>query len=197
MEAIFACTFERWQPGIGDAGWRGWSTVALYLAVAALAVLVARRAPFPGRSRGRERLFWGVVAGLMLALAVNKQLDLQSALTAAGRCMAKAQGWYGARRVVQALFLTGLATGGVLVLIGLLRVLRGTWARSALPALGLVFVLTFVLMRAVGFHHLDRILGMRGGIPALGVTGNMLFEWTGPLLVGGTALWLLGRRSRT
>ncbi|MDB5657901.1 MAG: isopropylmalate isomerase large subunit [Cypionkella sp.] len=37
----------------------------------------------------------------MLILAVNKQLDLQSALAATGRCIAQFQGWYRARRDVQ------------------------------------------------------------------------------------------------
>jgi hypothetical protein len=44
-------------------------------------------------------------------------------------------------------------------------------------------------MRAVGFHHLDRILP----IPVLGVRANTVLEWTGPLLIGAAAVWLLRR----
>jgi hypothetical protein len=190
MNEILTCTTDRWQPVIGDPSWRGWATVLIYLAVMGLAVMVARRAPFPGRSRGRERLFWIVVAVLMGLLAINKQLDLQSALTVAGRCAAQAQGWYQNRRLVQALFLMIIAVGAGITLIALLRLLRGTWSRSALPILGLCFVMGFVLMRAVGFHHFDRMLG----IPMLGVRANTVLEWTGPLLIGTVALWLLARR---
>lgn len=192
MNDILTCTTQGWQPVIGDPSWRGWATVLIYLAVMLLAALVARRAPFPDRSRRRERLFWIVVAVLMAGLAINKQLDLQSALTVAGRCAAKAQGWYGNRRMAQALFLMMIAVGGLLALIALLRLLRGTWSRSALPILGMCFVTAFVLMRAVGFHHFDRMLG----IPMLGVRANTVLEWTGPLLIGAVSLWLIGGRGR-
>jgi len=46
-------------------------------------------------------------------------------------------------------------------------------------------------MRAVGFHHFDRILGM----PVVGLRANTALEWTGPLLIMGSALWL-GRGNR-
>jgi len=69
----------------------GWVTVAIYLA-AAVTLVVAMRAPFPAASRGRERLFWALLAAVLRALAVNKQLDLQSYLTARGRCAAQHQG---------------------------------------------------------------------------------------------------------
>jgi peptidoglycan/LPS O-acetylase OafA/YrhL len=55
-------------------------------------------------------------------------------------------------------FLAGLA---VIFLVMLLRLLRGSWMRNALPVLGLVFVCIFVMMRAVGFHHADQLLGLR------------------------------------
>lgn len=172
------CVLARWQPVIGDPGWRGWTTVLLYLAAMGVA-LHASRAPFPAATRLRERAFWMLTALILGFLAVNKQLDLQSALTALGRCMAQAQGWYGQRRLVQVAFLAGLAIAAVVFLAALLHLLRGSWPRSALPVIGLVFVCTFVLMRAAGFHHMDRILGM----PLLGLRANNLLEWAGPVLI--------------
>ena len=102
------CILARWQPVIGDPSWQGWATVLVYLATAALAFL-ASRAAFPQPTARQERVFWVLVLLLLTGLAVNKQLDLQSALTAAGRCLARAQGWYGQRRLVQMGFLLGLA----------------------------------------------------------------------------------------
>lgn len=185
------CVLARWQPGIGDPTWQGWLTVLVYLGVAALALRVLRRAPFPDpRSAGRERLFWGVILGLMLVLAVNKQLDLQSALTQAGRCLARAQGWYENRRPVQVGFLLALAGLAGLFLIGLARLLRGSGGRQRLAIAGLVFVCTFVLMRAVGFHHADRFLHL----PVLGLRANTALEWTGPALIAASGLRLLRRQ---
>ena len=184
------CVLSRWQPVIGDPTWQGWVTVLVYLGTGFLA-FHASRAAFPAATRGRERAFWILTLLLLGGLAINKQLDLQSALTAAGRCLAKAQGWYGQRRLVQVGFLAALALSAMVFLVVLLRQLRGSWSRSALPVLGLVFVCTFVLMRAVGFHHADRLLGL----PVLGLRANTALEWTGPALISLGAI-RLSRRSR-
>lgn len=189
---LIECTLARWQPGIGDPTWQGWATVLVYLAAAALALRAAGRGAFPAATLRRERRFWITVAVLLLLLALNKQLDLQSALTAAGRCMARAQGWYQDRRVVQMGFLVALAVLALVFLGMLLALLRGTLARSGLAAVGLAFVLGFVLMRAVGFHHADRLLGVQ--LPGMRV--NTVLEWTGPALIAIGALIAAGRRGR-
>jgi hypothetical protein len=51
------------------------------------------------------------------ALGVNKQLDLQSALTELGRILATDGGWYDSRHRVQRVFI--LAVGSAAVLVGL------------------------------------------------------------------------------
>lgn len=153
MEPLLDCAATRWQPAIGDPTWQGWATVVLCAVVALLALRKAGQGDFPAVSRGRERVFWTAAALAMAVLAVNKQLDLQSALTALGRCAAKAQGWYQQRRIVQVEFLMVLAVMGLSSLGLMLRLLRGTLRRTALPIVGLVFVLCFVLMCAVDFHY--------------------------------------------
>lgn len=187
MQDIYSCVFGTWQPGIGDPTWQGWTTVAVYLAVAALALHAVCRAVFPAPSARRERIFWSLVALVLLGLAINKQLDLQSALTATGRCLAKLQGWYGQRRAVQTEFIAAIGTLSLLSLIGLLWLLRGTLRRSAPAIVGLCFVSGFVLIRAAGFHHFDHLLGMP---TLLSVRANMVLELTGPLLIAAAALAL-------
>ncbi|MBL3568909.1 isopropylmalate isomerase [Rhodovulum visakhapatnamense] len=180
MQDIYSCVFGTWRPGIGDPTWQGWTTVAVYLAVAALALRAARTAAFPEPSARRERVFWNLVALALLLLAINKQLDLQSALTATGRCLARLQGWYAERRAVQTEFIVAIGALSLLVLLGLLWLLRGTLRRSAAAIVGLCFVSAFVLIRAAGFHHFDHLLGMP---TLLSVRTNMVLELTGPLLI--------------
>ena len=71
-----------WSPGIGDPSVMGWVTVALYLVAAWLCFLCSRRSRVLARrasgARWEPRL-WGLFALFLLALGVNKQLDLQSA----------------------------------------------------------------------------------------------------------------------
>lgn len=184
---MIGCVLDRWQPGIGDPTWQGWATVLVYLVTAGLALRVWGRAGFPAPTRRRERLFWMMTALVIAALAINKQLDLQTALTAAGRCLALAQGWYGQRRELQLGFILAAVLLALVFLACLLGLMRKTWSRTMLPVIGLVFVCAFVLIRMVGFQHVDRMLGL----PMLGLRVNTALEWAGPLLISLGALRLL------
>jgi hypothetical protein len=186
------CVLARWDPGFNDPYLVSWLMVALYLLVAGIAVAVMRRCPFPTATRRRERVFWGVVVGAMLLMALNKQADLQTLILATGRCLSQAQGWFEYRRLVQriavfALALTALG-GGVVILWGLRRTLR----RTALPLLGLGLTTAFVLTRAAGMFHVEGPLevALNGGWP-----GRAL-ELAGPLTILAAALILLRRPGR-
>lgn len=182
LAELTSCVAERWSPQIGDPNLRGWLTVGSYLLCFVLAVAVLRRAG-PHVARG----LWALIAVLMLFLAVNKQLDLQSAITATGRCLAYAQGWYANRRTAQLAFIAALL-GMVLIalLIGLVS-LRGRVLRNGLALIGLAVTCGFVMVRAVGFHHFDYFLGTR----ILGTTANFVFENTGLALIAINAVLLL------
>ena len=80
ISQIFDCSLTRWSPGIGDPGPVGWLTVIAYLAAAGFSVSLGAK-----HERGAlERAFWTISGVGLLFLAINKQLDLQSFLTAAG-----------------------------------------------------------------------------------------------------------------
>lgn len=184
----WACLGQGWQPGIGDPGPSGWLTVAAYLACCGLAWAVAARRPHVAGRR-----FWMLLVPLLAFLAVNKQLDLQTALTATGRCMAQAQGWYDSRAQVQLAFIAGLLAMGALVIAGLAVTLRRSLRRNGLALAGLVVLAAFVLVRAVGFHHVDLLINRDFG----GIRSNFLFETAGLALIALNALMLLSPRGRT
>lgn len=184
--ALRACVSRDWTPAIGDPEVTGWLTVLAYLLCMVLAVRVLTRRP-PQAARG----LWLGIAPLMGFLALNKQLDLQTALTATGRCMAHAQGWYDNRALVQLGFIAGLILLVVLVLTVALRSLKGRLRRNGLALLGLAVLCGFVLVRAVGFHHVDQLISMDfARLPF-----NFWFENAGLFLIAVNALWLAGRDS--
>jgi hypothetical protein len=163
-----------WSPGIGDPTPLGWLTVAGY----ALACVLSVRAASRDRA-GNARLWLGI-AVFLASLAINKQLDLQSLLTALAREGALAHGWYQSRRPVQALFVLvvmALSAGAALWLLTLTR-RRGTAIRVA--SLGVAFLLLFVIVRAASFHHMDAFLRET----FVAVTMNHLLEIGGIALVG-------------
>ena len=78
----------RWVPGIGDPTAIGWITVAGYVLAAGLAwrnVVAARRTAVPAG-------FWIALGALVVALGINKQLDLQTWFAQTGRDLSLAQG---------------------------------------------------------------------------------------------------------
>jgi hypothetical protein len=163
-----------------DTGTAAWVIVAAYVVALLLAVRAAR-----GGGTARERKFWWIAALVLLALGFNKQLDLQTDLTAIGRGMARQEGWYGDRRMVQLLM---MAIGGCIArAVGawLLRLTKCAHASVRLGLAGLLALGVFVTLRAASFHHVDVALGTRVG----GTKLHILLELGGIVVVAAGALW--------
>ena len=120
-------------------------------------------------------------------LGINKELDLQSALTEIRPCPRFA------RRVVRQtgklfncislLLWHSSAAGAVIALIvGARRAPLPTW----LALLGATFVIAFVVIRAASFHHIDRLIRST-------IFG---FRWNWILEMGGIVVVLLASRWR-
>jgi hypothetical protein len=170
-----------WRPGIGDPTIGGWITVVLYF----VAVILCWQASSASTIALRERRIWRFIALLFIALGVNKQLDLQSALTDLGRIAAFEQGWYDHRRIVQLDFIEAVGAICALTALAMLFVARAASAPCWLAILGTSIVLGFVLIRAASFHHVDVFINET----ALGLKWNWILEMGGISIVILAALW--------
>jgi hypothetical protein len=182
LSQIRDCTLSRWSPTIGDPTIWGWVTVAAYALCMILAIWVVKRA-----GQGRERQFWVMMALLMAFLAVNKELDLQTALTAMGRCIAQLQGWYELRQNVQRQFIIGLLAATLIGFVLGLILMRRHLLSHGLAILGLATVAGFVAVRAVGFHNFDSLINTR----VMDLRLNFIFEVSGLILIALNAIALL------
>jgi hypothetical protein len=180
-----------WRPGIGDPTVLGWITVAAYFAAmlacwraAAIEREVARRTASPGS------VFWWSFALLLLLLGVNKQLDLQTWLTIAGRRLAKEQGWYAQRMEYQIAFIFSIGVAALLLLAVLCWMSRRRIRRRILALAGGVFLAGFVVIRALSVHTIDHFLGTN----FVGMRWNWILELGGIALVGLSAVhnWRAG-----
>ncbi|MCX7590640.1 MAG: hypothetical protein N2255_03325 [Kiritimatiellae bacterium] len=149
----------RWQPAIGDPTLLGWLTTLGY---AVAAILSARKAVHlcgqaQHRDRGHARVWWAVAVFLFL-LAVNKELDLQSALTALGRAIARKHGWYPYRRTVQAWFIAGFSGLVAAFLLAVSYRLGRFWQKERVLLIAISLIAFFIIVRAASFHHVDRLL---------------------------------------
>ncbi|WP_310498859.1 hypothetical protein [Sandarakinorhabdus sp.] len=165
-----------------DAGTLPWVAVAGYVAGAALCGW--QRGCESGRAPPRERLFWTLAALAMLALGINKQLDLQTALTAFGRQWARSGGWYEQRRAFQAGLVMAAVVAAVIAAGALGWLVRGLRAGVIVALAGLCLLGLFVLIRAASFHHID--VALRTAV--LGLKLHAVLELAGIAVVIAGAL---------
>lgn len=178
-----------WRPGIGDPTVMGWLTVLVYFVTAYLCFRcfdgLTRRQP-PGPKP--VRLWWLGLAIALVALGVNKQLDLQSLVTTVGRSMARSQGWYESRRTAQFMFIAGIGVAGVAATVGVLFALRRWLRQLRYGIIGFGLLSAFVVIRAASFHHVDELLGAE----LFGLRFNWLMELGALVLIARGAVKLAG-----
>jgi hypothetical protein len=164
-----------WRPTIGDPSFMGWFTVFAY----GVGAILAARAWFGTKDR-----IWLAVALGMAALCVNKQLDLQSLFTDIGRVAAYHEGWYERRREFQKWFVLAAIAGAGIGGGCFIWRYPAFWLRHKLLTAGVFFLLTFIIVRAISFHHVDGMLKVK----LLGVKVNWALELGGILLVSIAAV---------
>lgn len=158
----------------------GWITVLLYVIAAWATWRLLRDWKQPRIHGGRhERWFWRLLFVGLILLAINKQLDLQSAFTELGRMAANRGGWYADRRQVQMAFIAGIAILGLTLFVATLYLTWGAPAATQWALLGATGLVMFVLVRAASFHHVDTMLGSE----LSGVRVNWLLEMGGLMVI--------------
>jgi hypothetical protein len=171
----------RWEIGIGDPTPLGWITVAAY----ALAAWLAWRNVGAARRTAVPESFWVALTLLLLALGLNKQLDLQTWFSQAGRDLALEQGWYEQRRVVQALFIVALTAGALAAVWWACRQWHTLWHEYRAAFVGVCVLLAFIVIRAASFHHIDVVLRSDLGATSL----HRALELIGVLAVAAGSAW--------
>jgi uncharacterized membrane protein YhaH (DUF805 family) len=159
LQLYATCAAEAWAPGFGDRDLYGYVMTVVHLVAAGLAVTVALKGPFRSRAPRAERWLWGIGATVLVGLAINKQLDLQSMLVSAARCLARGQGWYEDRREYQTEVILGLVIAAAVLVPALILLFRRAVMGNLAFVLSMSALVAFVLLRAISFHHLDVLFG--------------------------------------
>ena len=150
---------RRLEPGSSPLP-TGWPELARHAWESLRATLIALRADPRGQSSKRQLLptFWFVLCGMMVFLGFNKQLDLQTCFTQVGRDLARSEGWYQERRVVQLLFVVFMLLLGMATVAASWWYIHSAWRRYRIAFLGIIYLVVFVIIRAASFHHVDIFL---------------------------------------
>src|SRR5947209_9133986 len=159
MRFLAAVEIYDWSPGFHDPDPLDWAITLGYLAAAALCVWAWRRERSAYR-RPMVPAFWLVLGVLFALLGFNKQLNLQTLLTGAGRQAAEERGWYEHRRQIQKLFVLVCGAAGLTAIAALAWWVRRAW-RAYYPAVvGLAFAGLYAALRASYFNH---VVNLREG----------------------------------
>ena len=145
-----------WKFAVGNADLAEWLTFALYVLAGGLSARATQIARLNVESW--EQKFWCFAVFVLIVLGSNELLDLHPLLTSIGRDYAQSSGWYAKRRNYQFLFVLGLAAVALVCGSFMLWSTRHKKGTVRLAAVGLVFMLVFIVTRSASVHHLDKIL---------------------------------------
>ena len=168
----------RWAPSIGDPTVMGWVTVVVYFTVAIICLKVATAE----NTNKSEKHFWFYLTFFLIALGINKQLDLQTLLTQIGRDLAIAHGWYEDRRIIQSAFIILIGFLGLTSMAILMRIYRNAHTPIKIVFAGCIILFIFILMRASSFHHMDILINIK----LVGIKMNWILELGGLAIIGIT-----------
>jgi hypothetical protein len=180
-----------WSPVLGDQTFAGWTTVVLYLVTSWRCFVLAGSLLRRQASSRREQLGWMALAALFLALGINKQLDLQSALTELGRAILSHANWMDYKVKIQVGFIGVVITICILTALVVAIMLRGAHPAAWLATFGTILIVGFVTIRASSFHHMDRFIDSR----FLMLRWNWLLEIGGISLVLAACVWRTSAKS--
>lgn len=165
-----------WSPGIGDPTVLGWFTVFAYFAAAILCLRAGMR-------DWRSARLWVALFFALIFLGINKQLDLQSLVTAIGRHWAMTHNWYAERQWVQYQFIVLVMFAALVFCVWALIAVRRRSAALKGACTGLILLCAFIVVRATSFEHLSTFLGTE----VLNLYWNHVFELGGIAIIAGSA----------
>ena len=182
--------FEKieWSAEIGDPTLMGWLTVAAYFLTAFLTLRVGYRAQhlFSQDTVKAQKWFWFLISVVITILGINKQLDLQSLLTALGKYYALRDGWYQDRRAIQVIGIGGIICFLLISMFTFMYYFRKILKFNWLAMIGLFFLVCFIIIRATSFHHVDIFLSSW----FYGVKLNWLLELSGIAAIAFSAIFI-------
>jgi len=108
---------------------------------------------------------------------------------------AKRDGWYVYRQQLQVVFILVSSLIATVGIVAGWMLLKDRWQKYGLVYFGVVFLVTFIIIRAASFHHVDTFLYR---LPVVGNCVNVYLEFSGILLIIlGTLLAVRHRRAET
>ncbi len=151
MHNFYSLLGISWTPKLGDNDLLGWVTVLGYLITFVLSLFCAIKV---NKTREKNsRWFWWLITFIILFLGINKQLDIQTLLLQTGKSATWILGFYEQRRIFQKGFMLGIGMTMLTIFILTGKTLGSDWKKCKLSLLGLLFLVSFVILRGATFNR--------------------------------------------
>jgi hypothetical protein len=167
-----------------EAMW--WLTVAAYLGTAVLLLLCALQEK---TDKGQRNTWWSLAAS-MFVLGINKWQNLTGILTRLGRINAWQENWYRSRSGIQLVLVAAFLLVGLVLLVFLIRYRHVVTRLQWIAIIGVIYLFSFALIRAVSLHAIDAFLYNS----VAGIQPNWLVELGGITLAALPAIVTLIRK---
>lgn len=146
-----------WEAAVRQSGWHPVAAAAAQAAVALLC-LTARHS---ARRHGEASPAWTVIAAALLLLAMNTLFAFDLLFIEWLRGIARASGWYDARRGLQAMALVAVGSAGVATWGPLRQRLALAAPVSPWLLTGLAVLAALATLRLVSLHRTDELINTR------------------------------------
>lgn len=162
-----------------------WVVIAAYVLAAALSYKASRRVGSYVLSNKKQVNYWRILAVSLFVLGINKFLYFENCITQGFSLLAHNNGWYEARRGLQAEFILI----GTLVLLSLLAaaiyMLNGLAKPLQAAVIAFVLLLLLVVVRTISLHQIDALIFP--DILGIGIGINWIIELACNLWIGLSA----------
>lgn len=145
-----------WKPAIGDPTFFGWLTTIFYIVAAALCGFSARRSDRISASLSLRRhlFFWWSLTIIMLIIAINKQLDLQTLFLLIIKKIIINQGWYSQQNIFMLCFIAIISIFSFSIISLLVWTYRFDLRHYGFAFLGIMLFFIFIIIRS-GFYYVN------------------------------------------
>ena len=138
-----------------------------------------------GIDGARERTIWLVEAAVLAALAISTAINGPGLATEMFRSIAIDGGWYVVRASAQGQLIAVALGAFVIAAVVSLYWSRSVAAPAALALLTLMLLITFIVVRAISLHAVDRVVFLR----IAGVTVSSIIEAAGIFVILALIVW--------
>jgi hypothetical protein len=152
-----------------------------YLVIVMFCLVTAFR-PNAAVSSEHRNIFISITI-ILLTMLTLRLLNINVYLTETIRMLAKSQGWYEDRHIIQVIFVSGVFIFAIIFFMLMEQKFNAIWRSYSMAFYGIIFLISFIIIKNTSYHPIDQFLNRElRGVKLAGVIEFLNVMWvTGSL----------------